>query len=268
MDGKRVRLSRIMAQRKDGKGSGAVIVPMDHGVSDGPITGLENIQKAVADVAAGGATGVVLHKGMARVMDAPPGRGPGLIIHLSASTSMSMEPNAKVLVGSVDEALLAGADAVSIHVNVGGEESEPAMLSDFGEISTACTHLGIPLLVMIYPRGPKVSDPFNADTVAHAARIGAELGADMVKTVFTGKVESFKRVIQSCPVPVVIAGGPLMKRPGDMLAAVEMAMTAGAAGVSLGRNIFSSKYPVKMTAAIRAIIIDGKSSKDALKMLD
>ena len=93
---------------------------------------------------------------------------------------------------TVEEALKIGADAVSIHVNVGAED-ESHMLSTLGEISRHCQEWGMPLLAMMYPRGKKIKDEYSAEYIAHAARVGAELGADIVKTNYTGDQDSFAR---------------------------------------------------------------------------
>ena len=81
------------------------------------------------------------------------------------------------------------------------------MLSTLGEISRHCQEWGMPLLAMMYPRGRKIKDEYSAESIAHAARVGAELGADIVKTNYSGDPDSFASVVDSCPVPVVIAGG-------------------------------------------------------------
>ena len=105
-----------------------VIVPMDHGVSDGPIPGLIDMGQTVNLVADGGANAVIGHVGLALYGHRQGGRDIGLILHLSASTSLGPDPNEKVLVNSVTNALKMGADAVSMHVNIGAE-SEARMLS-------------------------------------------------------------------------------------------------------------------------------------------
>ncbi len=116
----------------------------------------------------------------------------------------------------MEEALKIGADAVSIHVNVGAED-ESRMLSTLGEISRHCQEWGMPLLAMMYPRGRKIKDEYSAESIAHAARVGAELGADIVKTNYSGDPDSFASVVDSCPVPVVIAGGPKVETELDLL---------------------------------------------------
>ncbi len=259
--GKRIRIERII-NRESGN---TVIVPMDHGVSMGPIKGLEDMPKIINAVAEGGANAVVLHKGIVPFGHRGYGKDIGLIVHLSGSTSLSPDPNEKVLVCTVEEAIKLGADAVSIHINV-GSKTEAEQLKALGCISRICMEWGMPLLAMMYPRGEGINQ-FDEKAVALAARVGAELGADIVKTNFTGDVESFKRVTKGCPVPVVVAGGPKMKSEFDLLKMVEMAMEGGARGVAIGRNVFQAEDPTKMTKAIAMIVHENKTAEEALEFL-
>jgi len=259
--GKKIRIERII-NRDSGN---TVIVPMDHGVSMGPIEGLKNLAETVNAVAEGGANAVVLHKGVVGFGHRGYGRDVGLIIHLSASTSLSPDPNEKVLVCTVEEAIKLGADAVSVHVNV-GSKTEAEQLRKLGEISKIAAEWGMPLLAMMYPRGDGINQ-FDEKAVALAARVGAELGADIVKTNFTGDVESFRRVVEGCPVPVVVAGGPKMSSNEDILRMVRMAIDAGARGVAIGRNIFQAENPTKMTKAISMIVHDNAEVSEALDFL-
>jgi len=180
---------------------------MDHGVTVGPIYGLVDLKGSVNSVAEGGANAVLMHKGLPRATHRGYGKDIGLIIHLSASTALSPTPNAKCLVGTIEDGLRLGADAVSVQVNL-GDETEAAMLADLGRVTSRAADWGMPVLAMMYARGPKVADSYAPDIVCHCARVGAELGADMVKVNYTGDMESFARVVEAACVPVVIAGGP------------------------------------------------------------
>jgi fructose-bisphosphate aldolase / 2-amino-3,7-dideoxy-D-threo-hept-6-ulosonate synthase len=191
----------------------------------------------------------------------------GLIVHFSGSTSLSMSPNRKMLTGSVEEALRLGADGVSLHINIGGRE-EPEMIEQLGKIADDCHKWNMPLLAMMYPRGENIKNPHDPDIVGHVARIGAECGADIVKTLYTGDVDSFKKIVKSTPVPIVIAGGPKAKTDKDVLQMTEEAMEAGAKGVTYGRNIFEHKDPGKMTHALSAIIFRKETAKEAEKYLE
>ena len=194
MRGKEIRLERIM----DRNTKRTIIVPMDHGVSNGPIEGLIDLGHAVDQVAEGGANAVLGHVGLALHGHRKTGRDVGLILHLSASTAIGPDPNDKVVVNTVTNALRMGADAVSMHVNIGAD-SEARMLKDLGRVAVECMEWGMPLLAMMYPRGRKITDEHQVGHVKLAARVAAELGADIVKTVYTGDPDSFREVTMGCP---------------------------------------------------------------------
>ena len=256
--GKTRRLRRIMQQDNH-----TVIVPMDHGVTVGPIPGIINMQQITDKLLKGKADAILVHKGIAKRIDVG---NAGLIVMLSGMSNLSPNINGKVQVCSVQEAIRIGADAVSVHVNVGAQD-EDKMLQNLGKVAEECDIFGIPLLAMMYPRGPKIQNEHAPDAVAHAARIGAELGADIIKTNYTGDIETFKGVIESCPVPVVIAGGPKCKSLEDVLQTTFDSMKAGAAGLSIGRNVFQCEDPTQIVKALSAIVHKGASVEQALKIL-
>ncbi|MCF8069719.1 MAG: 2-amino-3,7-dideoxy-D-threo-hept-6-ulosonate synthase [Desulfobacterales bacterium] len=261
--GKQIRMERII-NRNTGK---TIIVPLDHGTTVGPIPGVVDMKTTIQSVAEGGANAIVEHKGLVGEGHRKKGGDIGLIIHLSASTSLSPYPNAKTLVCSVEEAIKLGADAISIHVNIGnGDEKD--MLADFGRVSYEARTWGMPLLAMVYPRGEKIKDEYDVKVVKHAARVGHELGADIVKVPYTGSVESFREVTGGCSIPVVIAGGAKMDSDRDILEMVKGSIDAGGAGVSIGRNVFQHTNPTKIVKAISAVVNDGSSVDEALKILE
>ncbi|MCJ7772203.1 MAG: 2-amino-3,7-dideoxy-D-threo-hept-6-ulosonate synthase [Desulfobacterales bacterium] len=260
--GKSIRMERIM-NRNTGK---TVIVPMDHGVSVGPIEGLIDMSKTVNMVAEGGANAVLGHIGLPRYGHRHYGKDIGLILHLSASTTLSPIPNKKVLVNTVENALRFGADGVSIHINIGDDE-EAQMLNDFGKIAVECSYWGMPLIAMMYPRGKKIKNENDLEVVKIAARVGAELGADFVKTNYTGDPDSFAKVIEGCPAPVLIAGGGKLNEK-EMFETIEGAMKAGAKGLSIGRNVFQHKNPALFVKAACAMVHENITAKEALKILN
>jgi predicted phospho-2-dehydro-3-deoxyheptonate aldolase len=262
MVGKEIRLERII----DRNSHKTVIVPMDHGVTVGPIEGLADMRETVSKVVAGGANAILMHKGMVRAGHRGTGRDVGLIIHLSAGTAISPDPNAKELVCTVEEAIKLGADAVSIHINLGAE-TDKEMLKQLGHISNRCLKWQMPLVAMMYTRGPKIKDEFDVKNVKLAARVGAELGADIVKVPYTGSIDSFTDVVEGCPVPVVIAGGPKMDSDEDIFKMVDGALGAGAAGLSIGRNAFQHEKPDKIIEALCKMVHEGASVEEAVKIL-
>jgi fructose-bisphosphate aldolase/2-amino-3,7-dideoxy-D-threo-hept-6-ulosonate synthase len=260
--GKKIRIDRIM----DRNTRKTVIIPMDHGIALGPIKGLENMKKIVNQIAEGGANAILEHKGIIRAGYRGYGRDIGLIMHLSASTDLGPDPDDKVLVAKVEEAIKLGADAVSIHINV-GSDTEPEQLRILGRIAGECDEWGMPLLAMVYPRGRTIKDQFNVEVVKHAARIGAELGADIVKTNYTGSRETFEEVVVGCPVPVVMAGGPKTQSNKEFCKTVYDSIQAGGMGVAVGRNVFQHENPTAMVKAISAIVHKNARVEEALKIL-
>ncbi|MEJ5328432.1 MAG: 2-amino-3,7-dideoxy-D-threo-hept-6-ulosonate synthase [Candidatus Bathyarchaeia archaeon] len=256
--GKERRLRRIF--QKDNR---TVIVPMDHGISMGPIKGITNMQAIIDQLVKGGVDAVVVNKGIAKRVDVDDA---GLIVHLSAISNLAPSAHNKVQVCTVQEALRIGADAVSVHINVGAAD-EDKMLQKLGRVADECDVYGVPLLAMMYPRGPKIQSEHAVEVVAHAARLGAELGADIIKTNYTGDVESFKTVVEGCPVPVIIAGGPKCKTDAEILQMAWESLNAGSAGLSIGRNVFQHENPTLMVKALSAIVHGGASVEEALKIL-
>ena len=260
--GKQIRMERIM-DRNSGR---TILVPLDHGVSVGPIEGIIDIKDSVDKVAAGGANAIIEHKGLVGAGHRRKGADIGLIIHLSASTSLSPSPHSKTLVCSVEEALKLGADAVSIHVNI-GDHQEKEMLHDFGRVAYEARTWGMPLIAMVYPRGENIKDEYDVKVVKHAARVAGEMGADIVKVSYTGSPESFREVVDGSTIPVVIAGGARMDSDRDILEMVRGSIDAGGSGVSIGRNVFQHHDPTKIVRAMGAIIFDNAGVEDALSIL-
>ncbi|MCR4666271.1 MAG: 2-amino-3,7-dideoxy-D-threo-hept-6-ulosonate synthase [Desulfovibrio sp.] len=260
--GKKIRLERII-KRNNGR---TIIVPMDHGVSMGRVEGLIDMRETVSDLAEGGADAVLMHKGLVRCGYRSRGKDVGLIMHLSASTDLSPSPNHKILVGTVEEAIRHGADAVSVHVNI-GDEHEVDMLEAMGKVAGACDDWGMPLLAMVYARGPKIPNSYDPKVIAHCARVGVELGADIVKIAYTGDTESFARAVETSCVPVVIAGGQRMDSTRDVLQMVYDSLQAGGSGISIGRNVFQHANRPALVRALRAIVHEDATVEQAMTIV-
>ncbi len=237
---------------------------MDHGVAVGPIEGLEDMATQVEQLGHAGADAVLVHSGVARTVDS---QRMGLIVHLSGATRLTEEPNWKAQLTTVTDAVRLGAEAVSVHINVGSPH-EQQMLESFSRVMDECNNYGMPVLAMMYPRGPSINDEHAYEFVSHAARLGYELGADMVKTNYTGSVESFRKIVRSIRVPILVAGGPRAKTDADVLKMASEAIRAGASGVSIGRNVFQHNSPKSMTQALVSIVHKDTAPEEALKILD
>ena len=254
--GTQARLERI------GTGGNHLIVPMDHGITMGAVEGLVDIESTIDDVTAGGADAVLTQRGIAGRVHGNR-NGAGYIVHLNASTEIGPDEEDKRPSGTVVDAIRAGADAVSFHINVGSEH-EPDQITQLGEVTGEASRYGMPVLAMAYARGPDIApgDEDYHESVGHAARLAEELGADVVKTGYTGDADSFERVVESTSLPVVIAGGS-KGTDTETLAMVRGAMDAGAAGVSMGRSIFQHESPRKITRAVHAVVHGDADAEEA-----
>ncbi|WP_247007622.1 2-amino-3,7-dideoxy-D-threo-hept-6-ulosonate synthase [Halorientalis litorea] len=257
--GTSARLERI------GTGGQYLVVPMDHGITLGAVTGLQDIESTIDAITRGGADAVLTQKGIAsRVHDNK--NGAGYIVHLNGSTAIGPDENDKRRTGTVEDAIRVGADAVSFHINV-GSQYEREQIADLAEVTSEAEKYGMPVLAMTYARGPDIdtedSEAF-ADALAHAVRLGEELGADVVKTSYSGDPDTFERVVEATSLPVVIAGGS-KGTDEETLEMVRGAMDAGAAGVSMGRSIFQHDDPEAITAGVAAVIHDDATAEEAAR---
>ena len=221
-----------------------MILPLDHGVSEGIVPGIGNLGELIKDLSGTQVRGVVLHKGMAQEYGSLLGVEKSMIVHLSAGTKHGLPPYSKTLVCSIQEALRLGADAVSAHINI-GNDMEDRMLSDLGMVIDEAHQLGLPVMAMIYARGGQIINELDPYLLAHCIRLGTELGADLIKVPFSGEQEIFSLAVKTCPVPVVIAGGPRQADFDEVVLMVKQAMDCGVRGVSIGRNIFQHPKPLE-----------------------
>ncbi|MCX8182715.1 MAG: class I fructose-bisphosphate aldolase family protein [Candidatus Methanomethyliaceae archaeon] len=262
--GKKVRLSRIL------RGGRAVIFAFDHGFEHGPSDFPEGREspKTIIDLAVkAGFDALMTTKGVARATkDLWAGKIP-LILKVTGKTSIR-PPEQRFLqysIGSVEEAFAMGADGVAATVYWGSPHEE-AMAEQFSSIVSVCDRVGMPVMILSYPRGPGMSDWYNVETVRYACRASAELGADLIKTYYTGSAEAFKKVVEVSPVPVLMSGGTKAKEEIDFLKAVENVMSAGGAGVVVGRNLFQSQNFIGLARAVISIVHGGLKAEDALKL--
>ncbi|MDR0893785.1 MAG: hypothetical protein LBN06_00550 [Prevotellaceae bacterium] len=252
MNGKDIRINRLLHHNK------MLCVPLDHGITMSEISHLAKFKNAVNTIIANGASSIVVHKGMVRFL--PPLNNTGLIVHLSASTEKH-KPVHKVIICEVAEAVSIGADAVSIHINL-GNEYEKLMLADFARISKDCQTYGMPLLAMMYIRDNDNKGIANISSAKHSIRIASELGADIVKIDSNWNCEELSSIIKDALIPVVVAGGDILER-GEFYRRTADLMNCGIFGVSFGRNIFMSEKPAETMANLAKIVYSETSTTSA-----
>ena len=257
--GKQRRLTRLF-RHPDGR---AVVLPIDDGFIAGPQGSLSDPTVLLGTIAPHQPDGVLLFAGTL-TRHWPALGTAAAIVNLTASTT-HVTHTRKVLCADVEGAVAAGADLVAVHVNVTSRH-EGDMFRTLGTVVRQAEALGVPVFAIMYPRREVGGADDNygdmrqaaperySSLVAHAARIGVELGADVIKTPYTGSPETFARVVDATrPVPVVIAGGPL-RSDSAILTAARGAVSAGARGVSFGRNVFQRDDPSQMLGLLHCAV--------------
>lgn len=249
--GRRLRLGRLGRRG----GSALLLVPLDHAMGAGPLRSDGDLDALIGTLAENGADGVVIHKGALRRIRPGRFRDLSLIMQLNASTGMAADPDAKYPVATVQEALRLGADAVSVHVNA-ASRTEAAQIAHLAAVAEECERWSVPLLAMMYVRGPAVRDGLAPDLVAHAVAVAAEMGADLVKTALPDDPGASARIVAGAAVPVLAAGGSPEPGPAVVLGRVAAAMQAGAAGAAVGRLVFTAEDPAAMVRRLAAVVHD------------
>jgi len=246
--GKDFRLAQIINQKSNRQ----VCVAMDHSPAIGPCEGLIDPVATIAAVCEGKPDTIFTHFGnIKKAMPVLAASRTPFLLSITTATTKSADPSRVYLVDSVEHALLIGACGVSMRIFVGAPY-DYEMIQNLARVAEECEKLGMPLMAMMYPYGS--DNMLDPEHLKHAARIGAELGADIVKTYYTGDPQTFKQVTEACPAPIVMSGGPKADEPIDFLNMVKGALDGGAMGIAVGRNVWQSKQPVKMLEAINLVV--------------
>lgn len=264
MLGKQVRMSRLVNPKSDKM----MAITVDHAISRGiaPMTGLQPIQKTVDAIVAGRPDAMTMTKGIAEhCMWDNAGK---VSILLKCSSYSPVHPTRDVSFGTVDEAIRMGADAVSIGAMTLGDYQD-VQFAEIGRFSEECMAKGMPLIGHIYPKGESVpADKRTAwENIAYSCRAAAELGIDIIKTTYTGDPDSMARVVDCCPARVVIQGGDSCNTLDDYLNMTREAMDCGVGGVTMGRFVWDYKDITALVVALRYIIHEGYSVKEAKQLL-
>jgi fructose-bisphosphate aldolase/2-amino-3,7-dideoxy-D-threo-hept-6-ulosonate synthase len=262
--GKILRLGRMF----DEKTNRTLIVAMDHGLFMGPVKGLEKPLGVAGKALKSGANALVVTPGICRLIAGAVRGKAGIILRIDGATTAYGPDFFDVRrIASVKDASRMGADAV-IAMGYMGTPKENETLANLSLIARECEEFGMPLVAEMIPvQCEKIKDPYDAKVVSLAARVGAEIGADLIKTHYTGTEGTFREVVKGCPVPIVIAGGPKMKTPEQALRVAKEAVNAGAVGVAFGRNVWQHENPETMTRAMVKVVHGKSSVQEALKGL-
>lgn len=265
--GKAIRLKRVIEPRT----KTSIIFAFDHGMtSPNVLEGVRNLD-VVRKAIIGGANVVMLGRGVWRMVVESFTPTTSLALMLTASAARRVGGPVVTPVGWVEEALRLGADAVVVFSALGGEH-DTEMIRFISEVGRACDECGMPFIAeaeypTTYQSLETLQTQYGPDFLRYNARLCAELGADLVKVNWTGSQESFARLVEEVWVPVVLAGGPVAD-PTELFQRMCMARDAGAVGCSVGRNIFESHDPERMTAALSAIFRQGITADEASRIVN
>lgn len=250
------RLSRLV-KPNTGK---AVWLAIDHGYFLGPISRLEDPSKTIKPLIPY-TDALMLTRGVLRnCVDA--GIDVPFLLRVSGGNSIvGPALSNETIHTSMEEAIRLNASAVAFSVYIGSEH-ENQTLGCLGQLVNEGQRYGMPVLAVTAVG--KELEKRDARYLSLCCRISAELGAQVVKTYYC---EDFEKVVKSCPVPIVVAGGPKLETEMDVLNLAHEAIKHGARGVDMGRNIWQSDNAVGMIKAIRAIVHDGLSARQAAKFL-
>jgi class I fructose-bisphosphate aldolase len=212
-------------------------------------------------------TGLIFHKGLAeKYKENYSGKVP-LIVKVNGKDNIAKdEPPFSPVVCSVDYAVKLGADAVGYTLYV-GSPLESQQMVDFREIQERARDYGIPVIGWMYPRGKYVADDTDPTIVAYAARVGLELGADMLKVKYTGNKDTFKKVVNMAGKSKVLCAGGLKSDPKTFLQQTRDILDVGAVGVAVGRNVWQSEEPDKISKALEEVLFNNASVDKALEKM-
>jgi 3-hydroxy-5-phosphonooxypentane-2,4-dione thiolase len=250
------RLARII-RPTDGR---TVMLAADHGYFLGPTAKLEIPRKTLEPLLPY-ADAVMVTRGVVRTSLDPEGHVP-IVLRVSGGASvLNKDLSNEKITTSMSDAVRVNASAVALSIFVGAPHEHDSLVN-LGKLVDEGEEVGMPVLAVTAVG--KELEKRDARYLALACRIAAEFGAHFVKTYFC---DDFNKVVEACPVPLVVAGGPKMETELDALELAYEATQVGARGVDMGRNIWQSSNPVGMIRGIRSIVHERATPKEALEIM-
>jgi DhnA family fructose-bisphosphate aldolase class Ia len=253
----------------DARDNRSVIVALDHGGIAGPVEGIENPVPVIRACIAGRADGILTTKGFADASRGEWNRSTALILRVTGGFTVLGGGFEEEMIMEPEAALAYGASCAAVTVKF-GHEREGAFIRQASLAIDAFHRLGVPVMIEAMARGTINKNKFPANDpegIRMAARMAAELGADLVKTYYTGSPESFARVTSACPAPVVILGGAKTDSPAELFQDIAGSLEAGGAGIAMGRNIWGFPDLPAMLEAAAGIVHSGWTVKQALERI-
>lgn len=256
------RFDRLIRKRK------SMFLSYDHGLEHGPANMNErNVDpQYILDIAIeGGYTGVILHHGIAEKYYHGAYKEVPLIIKLNGKTSLS-EPVSRQIC-SVKRAVKIGADAVGYTI-YDGSKAEPELFNEFGRIVEEAHDYGLPVIAWMYPKGKEVEDDLSNESIAYAARVALELGADFIKIKYNGDLENLQWVERCSGRAKLLISSQNKKSPKEFLnEAYDCVVEAGCSGIVVGKNVWMDEKPFSMSKALEQVVFHHKRPSELLHLL-
>jgi len=259
--GKQLRMSSIF-RKEDGK---SVIIAIDHGGVAGPLQGIVKPASVMKACVQGGADAILTTRGFVKASIDEWHRSTALILRLTGGFTVLGGGFEEELISTPETALFFGASGVAVTVKF-GHKKEGEFIKKASQVADSCERWGLPLMIEAMTRDMDIV-PTDPDGVKLASRAAQEIGADIVKTYYTGDIESFRGVVEGCPAPVVILGGKKTESLKDVFQDVYDSLRAGAAGIAIGRNIWQHENTRAVVEAMVSLVHEGWSVKQALNHL-
>jgi fructose-bisphosphate aldolase/2-amino-3,7-dideoxy-D-threo-hept-6-ulosonate synthase len=248
MIGKMRRLSRILV----GDQKRCLLSPLDHGGWLGPVKGLDRPQWIVEQVVSGGANAILASPGFIRTTAACIPPSVGIVLRVSITAGLSKQGTQETPIATLDSALQMDADAIAVSVFF-GRDGDIEIYRFLADLIQDCQAYSMPVIAEMMPPEERF---FKAEAVAHAARIGMEIGADIIKTNYCGNVDQFSQVVKAVPIPIIVAGGPKQANEPSISDFVRDVVKSGAAGVAIGRRVWQSEDPREVTRQIHQALFE------------
>lgn len=257
--GKRIRMNSLF-----NKATGnSVCIAVDHGGIAGPMQGINDPSDLVRQCVEGGADCILTTRGFARAATEAWDRQTALLLRLTGGFTVLGGRFEEEMISTAQAAIEYGAAGAAVTVKF-GHEREGEFTRNASLVADECARLGLPLMVEAMAKGRDLesTDPKG---VALASRAAMEIGADIVKTYYTGDPDSFRNVVDGCPVPILILGGPKTDNDEEVLTHVHDAMEAGARGIAMGRNIWQRENALPMIEAMAGLVHHKWSVQQAME---
>jgi fructose-bisphosphate aldolase / 2-amino-3,7-dideoxy-D-threo-hept-6-ulosonate synthase len=261
--GKKVRMRNIFGEERK-----SLIIAVDHAAIAGGMGFIQCPEKIISTMSSSGADAFLLTKGMLVGAQDVIKRGKGLIYRISGGFTLLTDPAVfeDRIISSVEAGIRLGADAMALIIKY-GHEKEGEFIERASNVADICEKWGMPLMIEVMVKGNRVEKLGLDYSLEIACRAAYEIGADFIKTSYPQTDDGFKRMVDNCPVPLVILGGEKKDSAEDFFKMIKNSIDLGGGGVALGRNIWSHEYPEKMMKATKGIVYENYSVEKALKCL-